>query len=67
MEEYSAYIGFDVHKDTIAVAVAYAGREKAEPRGIIPNSKRELMKFVDRLDRNGERLLFCYEAGPCGY
>jgi transposase len=67
MEEYKAYVGLDVHKDTIAVAVAYPGRERAEARGFIPNTKRALMKLVGRLDGNGERLLFCYEAGPCGY
>ena len=56
MEEYSAYVGLDVHKDTIAVAVAYPDREKAESRGIIPNSKRALMKLIHRLERNGERM-----------
>ena len=44
MEEYNVYVGLDVHKDT--VAVAYAGRERVEPRGIIPNRKRSLMKLV---------------------
>ena len=29
MNEYSAYVGLDVHKDTIAVAVALPGREAA--------------------------------------
>jgi transposase len=67
MEEYSAYVGLDVHKETIAVAVAYPGRKKAESRGFIPNTTRALKKLVRRLDENGERLLFCYEAGPCGY
>jgi transposase len=67
MEEYNAYVGLDVHKDTIAVAVAYPGRSKAEPQGFIPNTKRSLKKLVRRLDANGERLLLCYEAGPCGY
>ena len=59
MEEYSSYVGLDVHKDTIAVAVAYPGREKAESRGIIPNSKRALMKLVHRLEAwfNSESLL----------
>ena len=28
MEEYNAYVGLDVHKDTVAVAVAYAGSKK---------------------------------------
>ena len=29
MDEYSSYVGLDVHKDTIAVAVAIAGRSEA--------------------------------------
>jgi hypothetical protein len=37
MEDYNAYVDVDVHKDTIAVAVAYTGRSKAEPRGFIPD------------------------------
>ncbi len=48
MEEYNAYVGLDVHKDTIAVALAYPGREKAESRGFIPNSKKAVMKLVRR-------------------
>ena len=35
MEEYSGYVGLDVHKDTIAVAVAYPGRSKPKSLGII--------------------------------
>jgi hypothetical protein len=38
MEEYNAYVGMDDHKDTIAVAVACPGRERAEGRGVIPNT-----------------------------
>ena len=33
MREFSAYVGLDVHKDTIAVAVALPGREEAVYRG----------------------------------
>lgn len=67
MGEYNAYVGLDVHKDTIAVAVTYAGREKAENRGVIPDTKRFLMKLVQRLSRNVDELSFCYEAGPCDF
>ena len=34
---YSAYIGLDVHKETISVSVAAAGRGGAEHRGEIAN------------------------------
>lgn len=35
--QYRAYIGLDVHKETIAVAVARSGRAAAESRGEIAN------------------------------
>ena len=66
---YPAYIGLDVHKDTIAVAVARSGREAAQYRVEIGNTPAKIAKLVDRIHRefDGEKLLFCYEAGPCGY
>jgi transposase len=66
---YPAYIGLDVHKESIAVAVARAGREVPEFRGEIANRPQAVAKLVDRLSQEfeGELLQFCYEAGPCGY
>ena len=68
-EAYAAYVGLDVHKDAIAVAVACAGREAAESRGEIANRFKAITKRVRRLreEFGGEVLLFCSEAGPCGY
>jgi transposase len=67
--QYRAYIGLDVHKETITVAVAVAGRVIPEQRGEIANKAKAVAKLVERLNRefDGEVLLFCYEAGPCGY
>ena len=42
MEEYSGHVGLDVHKDTIAVAVAYPGRSKPESLGVIANTKKSI-------------------------
>ena len=39
MTECSAYVGLDVHKDTIAVAVALPGREEPVYRGEIKNQR----------------------------
>lgn len=66
---YPAYIGLDVHKERIAIAVAYAGRNAPESRGEIANKPKAVAKLINRLNQefNGEILLFCYEAGPCGY
>ena len=66
---YGACIGLDVHKETIAVAVALPGRGGPEYRGEIANQPKVLQKWLDRLHQEfgGALLLFCYEAGPCGY
>lgn len=67
MTECSAYVGLDVHKDTIAVAVALPGRSAPEYRGEIKNQRRSIERLIRRLSPNGEVVDFCYEAGPCGY
>ncbi len=67
--DYPAYIGLDVHKDTIAISVARAGRQAPESWGEIANKPQKVAKLVERLagEFGGEALLFTYEAGPCGY
>ncbi|MDE0393365.1 MAG: IS110 family transposase [Gammaproteobacteria bacterium] len=68
MFEYGAYVGLDVHKDTIAIAVAWPDWGEPEYRGILPNSRKSLNRLIDSLQPpTGEVLSFAYEAGPCGY
>lgn len=67
MFEYNAYVGLDVHKETIAVAIAMPGREEPVFRGEIRNQRSSLRRLVRNLSSHGEVLSFCYEAGPCGY
>lgn len=66
---YPAFIGLDVHSQSIAVAVSRSGREEPEFLGEIANKPKKIAKLIERLNREyeGEVLLFCYEAGPCGY
>jgi len=68
-EEYPGYVGLDVHKETITVSVARAGRGAPERKREIANNPKTVGKLVSRLSEEfgGEVLLFCYEAGPCGY
>ncbi len=68
MEKPIAYVGLDVHKETISVAVAEGGlRWEVRYFGIIENRPAALRKLAERLGYEGRKLRFCYEAGPCGY
>jgi transposase len=62
------YVGLDVHKDTIAVALAETGGGKdVREYGKIANTPAALKALAAKLSRGGSELRFCYEAGPCGY
>ena len=65
------FIGLDVHKATISVAIARGerGERGGEVRhwGTVPNRPDHVRKLVERLADGSGRLHFCYEAGPCGY
>jgi transposase len=68
VEKLITYVGLDVHKDTIAVAVAdESNRDEVRSHGKIANTSAALTKLATKLAQGGRRLRFCYEAGPCGY
>ena len=68
MDKAITFVGLDVHKDTIAVAVAEAGaRGEAREYGKIANTPAAVKALAAKLSRAGSVLRFCYEAGPCGY
>ena len=51
------------------MAIALPGRDEPEYRGEIAHEPKALKKWLERLNDEfgGALLLFCYEAGPCGY
>ena len=67
METYSTFVGLDVHKDSIQVAMLAAGR--AEPvEWSMRNDAKAAGRLVRKLRKQGTgEIVCCYEAGPCGY
>ena len=68
MGEHSIFIGLNVHKETIMVALAASGGHgDVREYGRIANTPEALTRLAAKLQRVGGDLRFCYEAGPCGY
>jgi transposase len=61
------YVGLDVHKESIAVAYA---REERDAEviflGTIGTRQCDIDTLVRTLISKAKRLVFVYEAGPCG-
>lgn len=62
------YIGMDVHKESIDIALAdELGRQEVRHYGSIGGDLAALDQAVRKLQATGKALHFVYEAGPCGY
>src|ERR1700752_3655723 len=66
MSEGTRYVGLDVHKASITVAVAGPFGEP-EDHGAIPNDPQSVRRLMQRLGDYDHRLAVAYEAGPTGY
>jgi transposase len=66
MKNTTKFIGLDVSKEKIAVAIADVGREAPRYYGMIPHTAEAIRSLVKKLGQP-ENLSMCYEAGPTGY
>ncbi len=57
MHQYTTkYVGMDVHKETIAVAIAQEGRSEPIYYGEIPNKAEALRRLIKKVASNGEKV-----------
>ncbi len=62
------FIGLDVHKESIEVAIAEDGLAgEVRHYGKIGGCLADIDKLLRKLASKDKTLHFCYEAGPCGY
>ncbi|WP_025693364.1 IS110 family RNA-guided transposase [Paenibacillus zanthoxyli] len=66
MKDFTKFVGLDVSKDSISVAVADTGRGEPRFLGNIPHTPEAIRKFMKKIG-TPEQLHVCYEAGPTGY
>jgi transposase len=68
MKKIIKYVGLDVHKDSITIAIADQGRGgNVRVYGKITNDLKQIDKVMRKLISQNAQLHCVYEAGPCGY
>jgi transposase len=61
------FVGMDVHKDTIMIAVYPEHASEPERVDRLPHDEKKLRRYFERLTKRGDRVQACYEASGAGY
>ena len=61
------FVGLDVHKDTIVIAVAEEGQGAAVSLATWPHDVPKVIQGLLKLVDDPAELRVCYEAGPTGF
>jgi transposase len=68
MDSNTTFVGLDVHKKSINIAVIPAGSSKVTEQWKLENEPRSLRRLAKHLkERYSGSVQAVYEAGPCGY
>jgi len=67
MNQNILFIGMDVHKESIEIAISDGNTQETRRYGKIGGTRDAMRKALIKLVAPGKSLHFCYEAGPCGY
>jgi transposase len=66
MNQHITIVGLDVHKATVVAAILPPTAAHPTQTVTIENSPKAIERLVQRVPADG-RVVFVYEAGPCGY
>lgn len=64
--QYTRYIGWDVHGETIMIAEALTGRDPARDVGTVPQSSEDVLRGI-RHQPDRTTLQIAYKARPTGF
>jgi transposase len=68
MKKHITFVGLDVHKNSISVALADGDRNgDVRYYATIGGTLADVNRLVKKLTSSSRELHFAYEAGPCGY
>ena len=61
------FIGMDVHKESIDVATGEEAEGEVRHYGAIGGDLGAVSRLARKMESSGRKLVFVYEAGPCGF